>query len=380
MSIVSRRWVGVLLSAGLLGVGLGAAEVPKAADPACETCLRLVKEGRSAEALPACREAVGRSPSRELRLAAARAEFLEGDPETAVGHLEAALVERGLSSEEKVLYGRCLLAVGRNEDGEAELREALRARPDAEGWRALLDLRLNLGRLSGAEGDLQGALESFPADCGIRASATALYALLGREEEAARQAEGSRRLGCPPFEWARGPGMAERLDRLAFQALLMPQAIAAGMASLDDREARFRLQLLEKAMGPEAIAPLEEDFLKRKDYGIRLREAHLILSQREKGLAALRRLLRTEDLMARKLLLRQMVLAPHPLWIPLLQSHLEREAAPQNRSLTALALAGAYEKAGRRAEAEALRRSIPPQEMFPLEEGAPPALELSSPR
>lgn len=358
--------VGILLSAGLIWPGLAAAQAPKPQDPACEACLRLVAEGRAAEALPACREALGRSPSRDLRLAAARAELQEGDPETAVRLMEGLLAGGGLSAEEKVLYGRCLLAVGRNEDGEAELRGALRARPNAEGWRALLDMRLNLQRTAGAESDLRGALEAFPGDCGLRASAAALYALLGQEEEAARQAGRCERLGCPPFEWVRRPGMLEKVGLPAFRALLPPGKIAKGLGNLGDKEALFRLQLLEKAMGPEAVEALAEDFLKRADYALRLREAHLLLSQGEKSLPALDRILRGGDLMTRKILLRQMALAVDPLRIPLLESHLEREAAPQNRALTALALGKAYEKAGRRAEAEAVWRSIPEEDpLFP---------------
>ncbi len=358
--------VGILLAAGLIWPGLAAAEIPKKEDPAREACLRLVAEGRAAEALPACRESLGRSPSRELRLAAARAELQEGDPETAVRLMEGVLAEGGLSAEEKVLYGRCLLAVGRNEDGEAELREALKARPSAEGWRALLDMRLNLQRTAGAEGDLKEALEAFPSDCGLRASAAALYALLGQDEEAARQAGRYEGLGCPPFEWARRPGMLEKAGLPAFRALLPPGEIAKGLGNLGDGEALFRLQLLEKAMGPEAVDPLVEDFLKRADYALRLREARLLLRQGEKSLPALERILRQGDLVARKILLRQMVPAPDPLRIPLLEWHLEREAAPQNRALTALALGKAYEKAGRRAEAEAVWLSIPEEDpLFP---------------
>jgi tetratricopeptide (TPR) repeat protein len=270
------------------------------------------------------------------------------------------------------------LRTGRTEDGEALLREALRAGPSAEAWRALLDLRLAVKRVAGAEEDLRDALNAFPADCGIRASAAALYAMLGREDQAVAEIQTGERLGCPPLEWVRRPGMAERLDRPAFRALLRPGALASGLVGLDDGEARFRLQLLEKAMGPEAIAPLEEDILRRRDYGIRLREIHLLLCQWEKSLPALDRLLREGDLMVRKLLLRQMALSPDPLRIPLLEAHLEREAAPGNRSLAALALAKAYEKAGRRAEAEALLRSIPEADpLYPeareILEGKPPA-------
>jgi len=376
--MTSFHRLGTVTALVLVLAGANRAQEKSPASEARERCLKLMEAGQAAEALPSCREALGPAADRALRLAAARAEFSEGDPEAAARLLEALLGEGGLSREEKVLYGRVLVRTGRTDDGEALLREALKAGPSAEAWRALLDLRLAVNGVAGAEEDLQGALQAFPADCGIRASAAALYAMLGKEGQAVAEVQAAERLGCPPLEWLRRPGMAERLDRPAFRALLRPEVLASGLAGLDDGEARLRLQLLEKAMGPEAIAPLEQDLLRRLDYGIRLREIHLLLSQREKSLPALDRLLREGDLMVRKLLLRQMALSPDPLRIPLLEAHLEREAAPGNRSLAALALAKAYGKAGRKAEAEALLRSIPEEDsLYPeareLLEGKSPA-------
>ncbi|MGC8763507.1 MAG: tetratricopeptide repeat protein [Acidobacteriota bacterium] len=341
-----------------LGVGIGAEEAPPPSVPR-QRCLNLVEAGRAEEALPYCREALGTSQDRALRVAAATAETEEGDPEAACRILEGLRAEGELSPKEAALYARALLRSGRPEDAEAVLRQSLAKGASLEAFRGLLDLRLSLGRAEGAGEDIRRALAAFPGDCRLREVAAALYGLLGRDGEAAEEARQAVALGCEPLGWARRAGMAERLGNPAYRPLLNPAAVVSGLSRMADGEARFRLQILEKTMGPEAVPALAEDLLRRSDYGIRLREIHLLLGQGPASLPALEEVLGRGDLFLRKMVLRQLLSDADPRWIPLLEKQLEREAAPGNRTLAALALAKAYAAAGRRAEAAALLRSVP---------------------
>lgn len=344
----------------VLGGGLRAQEKPPYASVR-HRCLQLVETGQAAEALAPCREALAADPrgDRALQVAAAAAETAEGEPETACRIFEGLLAAGPLSPEESALYARALLRNGRPEEAEATLRQSLERGTSLEAFQLLLDLRLSLGRTAGAEEDIRRALAAFPRDCGLRESSAALYGLLGRDGDAAREARQAVAQGCDPFGWARRPGMAERLGNPAYRTLLAPGAVASGLPGLDDGEVRFRLQILEKTMGPEAVPALAQDLLRRSDYGIRLREIHLLLSQGPGGLPALEEVLGRGDLLLRKMVLRQILFSGEPHWIPLLENQLGREAAPGNRTLAALALAKAYAQAGRRAEAAALLRSIP---------------------
>lgn len=147
-----------------------------------------MEEGEVDEAAARVTEALARHPqSPDLHTKAARIALWQDDPDTADAHIAAAIAADPRHYEALLLTGERRIAAGDLEGALPAYQAASKAYPDFAVPRAnVVGLLLDLGRLDEAQTELDEALARQPDFALLRFNAARLHALNGRWPEARR--------------------------------------------------------------------------------------------------------------------------------------------------------------------------------------------------
>ncbi len=309
-----------------------------APESSLDRCVRLAVDGGS-DALGACREALSVSPDDpEIGRLAAELEFQFGDPATSA-EIWAELIERdGWRPELARGQAMALWRAGDTESAEPILKDIVDRVPSAGASLDLVNFLLAMDRNFEAATSASAAAGLYPALCKIEEAWGQALAAMGDDGEAATHFSRAVQKGCAPYGWTRLGPVPTRLDRTPYQALLVPAELVSGLDDLDDDQCLRRFELLAPVMSPAAAPAVTEQVMTRSSQEIQLAGLGLLTVVGAEGMASWERTLASDDLVIRKQALRRIRQLDDPAFIPLLEHHLESEALPGNRNLTALTL------------------------------------------
>ncbi len=330
------------------------------ADVGLPSCTEARAAGDPWQALEACRAELEARPD-DVRLVreVARLEYEEGDADAAAA-LWARLEQLdGWTVETALGRGAALWRAGRVEEAEAVLRDVVERSGSTEASAELVELLLEHQRWDEAAAAASEAIEDAPGSCRLYELRGLAAAAGGDDDGAAGDFARAVERGCPPYRWATMGVLPERVAAEPYRRLLDPEELTDGLGEVDDAECELRLRLLDLVLVPSA-APAITDVVVGRDR-LELRYAGLGLLE-ELGPAAVeswRQLLATDDFVLRKLALRRIREQRDPVYMELLERHLERGDTPGNVALTRLALGELMLDAGEGRRGEALLDAIP---------------------
>lgn len=346
----------------ILEVATTAPEPPPLVGTPAEQCAQGLAERRFAEAVDPCRTAVEALPGDlELLRTAATVEFNAGNG-AASAALWSRILGQGWSIEASQAQAMALWRAGETSQAESVLRDNLSRTPSGQTALDMIRFLAAFGRNGEAITLAQKSAPLYPGTCEIEEMRGAAEAAQGSHEAAAAAYARAIEAGCPTFGWTGlGAGTAS-LDDPAYRELLDPKVIIEGLDQLNDEDCLRRLTLLQHSISPEVAQPVLQVALNRETIRVRMAALGLLSQLGNSAPEVWSTLLASDDFLLRKHTLRRINALEDPVFIPLLEKHLEKETTRGNRSLVALGLGQLYLDQGKTKEGLASLESIPSED------------------
>jgi tetratricopeptide (TPR) repeat protein len=313
---------------------------PQSERPASDiACTEALQGDNPYAALDACRAEFDNADiPAELRRSIASLEYEHGDPLRAAALWKAILGDEGWTAEAAHARAMALWRGGDLEQTEAAFTDSATAHPSPETASDLLAFLLAFSRWDDAEAVAMQAVEQFPDACNLFELLGMARAGDGRHTEAAAAFVSAVEGGCPAFRWTTTGPVPEALDDPAYASLLSVELLTAGLRETDDRECEQRLRLLTIRPDAAAAEAVTGEVLFRDKLEVRFAGLGFLSQLGTDILPSWERLLASDDFILRKHTLRRIREINDPAFIPLLETHLERETLPRTKQLTTLVL------------------------------------------